>query len=505
MHSIDMMVSEALEGISPDIRNDRWHVRRRRAELQQCPHIKRMRGAGGDSHPHVPGPKATRFTRFYEFMYSALQHNRYGNRVAEMHKEYGRIIRINPNEVHIHDPEFHLRFGQFPLKKKDPWYYNVGLPGATGLICDERHHRSHRSTLIAHLKPRLEDEVPALLRDKMDCLCNRLREYASTDTAVNLSDAFRSLAWDCLSVILLGSCDDLLLQSDLGHQRLLILRSLLRHAAFLRQFPRLLCLERFLPEWLCRKFSPLVQTRRAIRKSVSDRIRQRKMENGLQCLVQALANGKSPLHLADVVDETVEALLGGTEAIGHALTNIAHHVLKDLPLAARLQNELQEGLFDVNMSPDALRNRFPLLDAIIKEGFRTELGNKYRFPRICETAMVYDGYCIPAGAIVSMSPQMTHADPRIFRDPDTFQPARWLDPDSHELEKYLLNFGHGAHRCLGASLARTVIKYVLARLFSEFRLAPLGCTEPWTQDGSLEIFPPRSAGGLKAIVKINSL
>jgi hypothetical protein len=44
----------------------------------------------------------------------------------------GRIVRINPNEVHINDPKFHLGFGQGRLKKKDPWYYTVGLPRATG-------------------------------------------------------------------------------------------------------------------------------------------------------------------------------------------------------------------------------------------------------------------------------------------------------------------------------------------------------------------------------------
>lgn len=38
---------------------------------------------------YIPGPKVTRFTRLYEFYYNALQPYRYGDRVLEMHQEYG--------------------------------------------------------------------------------------------------------------------------------------------------------------------------------------------------------------------------------------------------------------------------------------------------------------------------------------------------------------------------------------------------------------------------------
>lgn len=31
---------------------------------------------------------------------------KYFQRVAEMHKKYGPIVRITPNEVHFADPEF---------------------------------------------------------------------------------------------------------------------------------------------------------------------------------------------------------------------------------------------------------------------------------------------------------------------------------------------------------------------------------------------------------------
>lgn len=294
----------------------------------------------------------------------------------------GRIVRINPNEVHINDPKFHLGFGQGRLKKKDPWYYTVGLPRATGLISNEQHHQHHRSALREQLAPRLKAEIPDLLRAKTEQLCARLREHAKSGRCVNLSDAFRSMARDLLSVLFVGSCEEMLLSPDLGHQGLLATRGLFRNAAITRQFPGLLYLENFIPTWACRYIFPLLHfkwvcsarlvsdlyvdspsnpTRQAIHREVTECVRGSKTGNGPPCLSQSLASGKSSLELADIIDEMVEGLIGGTEAIGHASTNLGYHLLHQPEVVCDLRNRLQEGGFDEYTSPRDIQKRFPLI------------------------------------------------------------------------------------------------------------------------------------------------
>lgn len=45
-------------------------------------------------------------TYLYEGYYEVWLGGKYFKRVAEMHQQYGPIVRITPNEVHFADPEF---------------------------------------------------------------------------------------------------------------------------------------------------------------------------------------------------------------------------------------------------------------------------------------------------------------------------------------------------------------------------------------------------------------
>ena len=68
---------------------------------------------------------------------------------------------------------------------------------------------------------------------------------------------------------------------------------------------------------------------------------------------------------------------------------------------------------------------------------------------------------IPAGATVVALLGSANRDGTVFRDPDQFDPRR--DAREH------LAFGHGAHFCLGASLARLEARIALEELFARMR------------------------------------
>lgn len=53
----------------------------------------------------VPGLKLAIWSFWYEFYYDVVLHGRW--KIVDLHKQYGPIIRINPYEVHISDPDFY--------------------------------------------------------------------------------------------------------------------------------------------------------------------------------------------------------------------------------------------------------------------------------------------------------------------------------------------------------------------------------------------------------------
>lgn len=75
-----------------------------------------------------PGPRFAALTFWYEFYYDVIKHGRYTWKIAELHKQYGPIIRINPYEIHIIDPDFIDELYVGPSKRKtDLWSWTVSL------------------------------------------------------------------------------------------------------------------------------------------------------------------------------------------------------------------------------------------------------------------------------------------------------------------------------------------------------------------------------------------
>lgn len=79
-----------------------------------------------------PGSKLAAATYWHETYYDVFKGHQYIWKIKEMHEKYGPVIRTNPHDVHIHDPEF---FDQLYLLKLDKWQWwtnGFAVPSAAG-------------------------------------------------------------------------------------------------------------------------------------------------------------------------------------------------------------------------------------------------------------------------------------------------------------------------------------------------------------------------------------
>jgi cytochrome P450 len=81
------------------------------------------------------------------------------------------------------------------------------------------------------------------------------------------------------------------------------------------------------------------------------------------------------------------------------------------------------------------------------------------------------GRDLPGGATVFVPTSLVHHDPRGFRDPDRFEPERWLTAKPPRWPFF--PFGGGARRCVGEPLARAEIETVAPAVLRKLRLEPL--------------------------------
>jgi cytochrome P450 len=118
--------------------------------------------------------------------------------------------------------------------------------------------------------------------------------------------------------------------------------------------------------------------------------------------------------------------------------------------------------------PDVqLLDDLPLLDGAVRESLRLMPPVAYTF-RTPTIGVELDGFPVHRGDKVIISSFLTHRDPKVFPEPNRFNPARWLSarPSPYEY----LPFSAGPRLCLGHSFALLELKLTVARIMQRFRL-----------------------------------
>jgi cytochrome P450 len=171
-----------------------------------------------------------------------------------------------------------------------------------------------------------------------------------------------------------------------------------------------------------------------------------------QLLSPKATEGHVVRNVEDLTDEAFTILSAAADTTGHAMTTTTYYIVSNANVYHTLAAELKSAFPDPAVKLDFLTlEKLPYLTAVIKEGLRLSFGVPGRLPRMIEKdGAVFNGYPVPRGTIVGMSSWLMHRDPNVFQNPDSFEPARWLDPATiGKLEKNLVAFGRGSRQCIG--------------------------------------------------------
>jgi cytochrome P450 len=80
-------------------------------------------------------------------------------------------------------------------------------------------------------------------------------------------------------------------------------------------------------------------------------------------------------------------------------------------------------------------------------------------------------FTVPAGAVVTISPYVTHRNPRFWPDPERFEPERFLPERTVARPRFAyLPFGGGPRICIGNGFALAEAQVIVAMVASRFRL-----------------------------------
>ncbi len=99
---------------------------------------------------------------------------------------------------------------------------------------------------------------------------------------------------------------------------------------------------------------------------------------------------------------------------------------------------------------------------------------------------VFKGYKFPKGTQVYGYHGGIHKTPKVFPDPETFKPERFVDKDGKfQFHEHICYFGIGRRRCIGEILAKAEQYLFFVQLIQRFKMRAPGGVKPCTASTSI--------------------
>lgn len=171
---------------------------------------------------------------------------------------------------------------------------------------------------------------------------------------------------------------------------------------------------------------------------------------------------------AQLRDEIITIFFAGHETSAMALTWSFYLISKNKHVESKIIGEVDQ----------VLNARTPTLEDLPKLTYTTQVINEvlrlyppaYLFAREAVTDQELDGYLIPAGTLIFITPYVTHHDPTYWHDPEIFDPERFTTENIASRNKDIYYpFGAGPHICIGNNLAMMEMQLTLAMMYQRFK------------------------------------
>ncbi|KAB5558628.1 cytochrome P450, partial [Coniochaeta sp. 2T2.1] len=418
-------------------------------------------------HPlsHIPGPRLAAVTYWYESYYDIIKSpgGQYWHKLEELHKIYGPIIRINPDEVQINDPEWYNKIYAGGSIKRNRYARSVagnGAPGSMASAVSHDLHRLRRGSLNPFMSKAAVQRLEGRIQSQLSILCRRLSEFMGRGEIVDIGVAMTALTLDIITEYSFGESWKCVDKNDLSYDFISAMRGGFETLQIRKQFTTLLEL---IPPKFLRATSPQME----IYFDFKD-------ETQVNLFTEALDSLPSEeTDTQRMADEAIVVITAGSETTSRVLVVIFYYVLTDQKVLAKLLRELDAAMPDMNsqISSSELES-LPYLTAVIREALRLSNAVPNRSLLTADEPLQYKQYTLKPGTPVCMSTSKYLVDERIHANANTFDPERWLGDPQHtqELLRHFAPFSKGHRSSFGQNLAYTELYLASAYVFRRFEM-----------------------------------
>ncbi|KAF2492608.1 putative cytochrome P450 [Lophium mytilinum] len=434
-----------------------------------------------------PGPKYAAVSNFW-YCWRFLG-GRQPYHILSLHKRYGPVVRIAPNELSFNTAQSYRDIYDFrPGKRcfvKSDFYEGGTFADQCGSIVSERDPEKHGQMrrYLSHAfsqRSLLEQEslVARVINDFMD----QLEKQAATGQEVDLTKWFNMMTFDIIGDLAFGETFHGIESGEI-HPWIARITGAMTQGALADTFKRFPAVARVVTTLMSGAVKKLVldcklneqlsldlvkkrMAKKSDRKDFLTRILEHRNEHGISD-VQIAA------HCADFVT-------AGSETTATALSCVTYYLLKSPEIEKKMREEIRGAFHSYEDINAASTTPLTYLNAVCLEGLRIYPPLPIALPRVVpEDGSTVDGHFVPAGVTVSTSPVAASLDPANFSNPLSFKPERWLDENKSDVLDASQPFSTGPRGCLGRSLGWMELRTTLAKLYYKFDLEALNPDLDW--------------------------
>ena len=202
----------------------------------------------------------------------------------------------------------------------------------------------------------------------------------------------------------------------------------------------------------------------------------------LEALLTATLPDGSRMPVEQVRNEVMTFMFGGHETVAAGLTWALYLLSRHVEVARRLEREVRDVLGGRPPTMADLAS-LPYIGAVVQECLRL-YPPVWLISRTPAADDIINGYGIPAGSMVLLSPYVTHRHPDVWSNPAGFDPDRWdaeSAPGRHRFAWW--PFSGGPRKCIGDFFGQLEMQLVIVMIVQRFRLESLPGMAPVPKPG----------------------
>ncbi|MGE7385269.1 cytochrome P450 [Streptomyces sp. NPDC004126] len=182
---------------------------------------------------------------------------------------------------------------------------------------------------------------------------------------------------------------------------------------------------------------------------------------------------------AEVYDQVMTLLIGGTETTGNTMAWVFHVLAGHPEVEARLHAELDEVLDGRPATYEDLP-RLEYTWRVLQETLRM-YPPAWLLTRTTTQDTELAGRRLEKGSVVMYSPYVMGRSEALFEDAERFDPERWLPERAKRIPRgALVPFGGGSRKCIGDAFGAAETTLTLAAIAARWTLRPLPGAKPQT-------------------------